>query len=120
MKTLTKTFGLSLILSLTLMTGSFTNAKADCFTKDCSAPKTDTLSSSEKLEDGFNFDFSDPFFFSNEIVIHVYNEQDELVFNKSYTKEEAKSDQELKAILKNSDFLLSIDDKHFYYTSKGK
>lgn len=121
MKTLTKTSVFSLIFSLTLMFASYAPAKADCFSNACPAPLTsDTLSAKENSEDEFDFDFADPLLFSDQVVVHIYNEQDELLFNQSYSKEEARRDPKLKALLKSCDFLLSIDDKHFYYIkSKG-
>lgn len=117
MKTLTKTFGLSLIFGSLLMLGTAEIAQADCLTGDCATKSivTDTTEASASTDE-FDFDFESPFFFNDKIVINVYNQEDELIYSKTFSKEEADNDNELQAILKQSEFLLSIDHQYYYST----
>lgn len=119
MKTLTKTFGLSLIFASLMLVSNPTDAQAECLGNDCgkNALKADTTEADALAEnDEFDFDFESPFFFSDKIVIHIYNQQDELIYSKAFSKEEADDDAELKAILKQSEFMLSIDNQYYYHT----
>lgn len=119
MKTLTKTFALTAFLA-TFALLSPSDAQADCRKGECAkkALVTDTTEADIAAADidEFDFDFDNPFFFSDRFVVNVYNQEDELVYSKSFTKEEAKNDRQLQAILKQSEFLLSIDHQYYYAT----
>lgn len=120
MKTINKTFGLSLIFASFMLFGFFYDAQADCATKDCISkkPVDTTLSSSLSSGGEFDYDFSEPFFFTDEIGIHIYGEGDKLLYTGTFTKEEIKSSAELKGWLKKSEFLLSVDDQHYYFSKE--
>ncbi|WP_152425047.1 hypothetical protein [Nafulsella turpanensis] len=119
MKTLRNTLGLGLIFSALLLFGGVPSAQAgalDHIDADTSSHKAKVT---EPVNDGeFDFDFSSPFMFNDRIVINIYNHSDELLFSGSYTKEEMQQSEELKAWLKKSEFLLSIDNQHYYYSKK--
>lgn len=121
MKTLNKTFGLSLIFSTFMLIGFTPDAQADCATKDCTTSKkrVDTTITSSLTNGGeFDYDFSEPFFFTDKIGIHIYGQEDNLLYSGTFTKEEIKSNAELKGWLKKSEFLLSIDNQHYYFSRK--
>ena len=120
MKTLNKTL-LSLTFLTFILTGFTQNAQADCMTRDCetSEKRTDpTTSSSASDESEFDFDFSEPFFFNDKVIISIYGEEDKLLYSGSFTKEEMQKSTELKSWLKKSDFLLSIDNQQYYLVKK--
>lgn len=119
MKTLTKTFALTLLFTTSMLLG-ISDAQADCLSDDCKkkglvADSTEAEVASADIDE-FDFDFEDPFFFSDRFVVNIYNQQDELIYSKAFTKEEAKNDTQLQAILKQSEFLLSIDQEYYYST----
>lgn len=117
MKTLTKTLALSMIFSATMLLSNLPDAQAKSFSlNSADSIKSDSLESihePDALEE-FDFNFDDPFFFNDRIVVNIYNQDDELVYTKSFTKEESQQDNELKAILKKSEFLLSIGNQYYY------
>lgn len=121
MKMLNKTFGLSLIFSTFMLIGFTPNAQADCATKDCttSIKGLDTTITSSITSGGdFDYDFSEPFFFTDKIGIHIYGQGDDLLYSGIFTKEEIKSNTELRSWLKKSEFLLSIDNQHYYFSGE--
>ena len=117
MKTLSNTFRFGLILSSFLLMGAFSTTQASSL--DHNNSDTSSLKTTEPVNDGeFDFDFSSPFIFNDRVVINIYNDSDELLYTDSFTKEEMEQSQELKAWLKKSEFLLSIDNQHYYYSRK--
>lgn len=123
MKTHNKSFVLSLIFSSLLFIGFAPDAQADCTTKNCIMEKElaasgDTTVADPAGDDEFDFDFSEPFFFSDKVTINVYGEADVLLYSGTFTKEEMQASTELKNWLKKSEFLLSIDNQHYYYAKK--
>lgn len=122
MKTLTKTFGLSLIFSAFMLMGNVENAQADCLKGDCTTKTVKADSTEAELVDNdtdeFDFDFESPFFFNDKISINIYNQHDELVYSKAFNKEEADNDKELQEMLKKSEFMLSIHNEHYYHTKE--
>lgn len=123
MKTLKTPFVLSIFFSTFMLTGFAPEAQATCLTKDCTTTEkveiaSDTAISPAESEDEFDFDFSDPFFFSDKVIINVYGREDALLYSGSFTKEEMQTNEELKGWLKKSEFLLSIDNQHYYFTKK--
>jgi hypothetical protein len=100
------------------------DAQAEATTKNCAAKNeittapTDITASLSEGEDDFDFDFSDPSFFSDKVVINIYGEADKLLYSGSFTKEEMQNNEELKSWLKISEFLLSIDNQHYYFSKK--
>lgn len=123
MKTLHTPFVLSILFSILMLTGFAPNAQADCLTKDCAlaekaALNSDTATSVPEGDEEFDLDFSDPFFFSDKVIINVYGKEDALLYSGSFTKEEMQTNEELKGWLKKSEFLLSIDNQHYYFSKK--
>lgn len=122
MKTLTKTFGLSLIFATLMLLSITEKAQADCLKGDCATKAlvsdTTEAETASSNTDEFDFDFEDPFFFNDKITFNIYNQEDELIYSKTFSKEEADSDIELKAILKKSEYLLSIHNQHYYYAKE--
>ncbi len=124
MKTLNKTFGLSIIFSAFMLFGFTPNANANdssdknaALEEKAANPNDTTAENETENEDEFDFDFSDPFFFSDKVTIKVYGEADKLLYSGSFTKEEMHNDEELKGWLKKSEFLLSIDNQHYYFSN---
>lgn len=121
MKTLTKTLALSLIFSATMFFSNLQHAEAKNTTENrIDTSKVDYLNGTNEPDalGEFDFDFDDPFFFNDKIVVNIYDQHDELIFTKSFTKEESQQDAELKAILKKSEYLLSIGNQYYYSTQK--
>ncbi len=123
MKTLTKTFGISfLFVAFMLVSNPFTvqalslgdNSLSKASLADTTAAETNGPAGNEEFD--YDFDVEDPFFFSEKVVVNVFNQQEELIFSKAFSKEEVKSDKELKAILKKSAFLLSVNNEYYYYS----
>lgn len=124
MKTLNKIF-FSLTFLAFFLIGFTPNAEAKKITNggETSAKVVDTTATATSLissggEDEFDFDFSDPFFFDDKVQISIYSETDELLYSGTFTKEEVQKSAELKSWLKKSEFLLSINNEHYYYLSK--
>jgi hypothetical protein len=123
MKTLNRT-SFSIIFSALMLICFTPDAQADAATKKCAARNkiseapTDTTASLSEEEDEFDFDFSEPFFFSDKVVITIYGEADKLLYSGSFTKEEMQNNEELKSWLKRSEFLLSVDNQHYYFSKK--
>lgn len=121
MKTLNKTF-FSFLLTALMLPVFFSAAEADCITKDCASMNglsTSTESVTASSGGGeFDFDFSEPFFFVEEMVVYVYGASDELLYRGSFTKEEMEDNQELNSWLKKSEFLLSAGNQHYYQLNK--
>lgn len=117
MKTLTKTLALSMIFSATILLSNLPDAKANShsfISADSSKSNSLDKTSDPDALGEFDFNFDDPFFFNDKIVVSIYDQHDELIYTKSFTKEESQQDQELKAILKKSEFLLSIGNQYYY------
>lgn len=117
MKTLTKTLALSLIFSATMLLSNLPDAQAKNFTLNrADSSKSATINETNDADalGEFDFDFDDPFFFNDKIVVTIYDQHDELIYTKSFNKEESQQDTELKAMLKKSEFLLSIGNQYYY------
>lgn len=120
MKTLTKTFALSLIFSATMLLSNLQYAQAATFTENrTDSSKVKNINGTDETDvlGEFDFNFDDPFLFDDKIVVNIYDQHDELIFTRSFTKEEYQQDTELKAILKKSEYLLNINNQ-YYYSSK--
>lgn len=121
MKTLTKTLGLSLIFSAIMVLSNLHAAQAKSFTEnraDSSKVKNINGTNDADVTGEFDFDFDDPFFFNDKIVVNIYDQHDELIYTKSFTKEETQNDESLKAILKKSEFLLSIGNQYYFSSNQ--
>lgn len=117
MKILTKTLALSLAFSAVILLSNLQYAQAGNFTENRSdTSKVENINGMHEPDDigEFDFDFDDPFFFSDKIVVNIYDQHDELIFTKSFTREESRQDPELKAILKKSEYLLSIGNQYYF------
>lgn len=115
-----KTFALSLIFSAFMLISNSPIARANNYhTEHSDSSKVANLNEDPSTSQGgeFDFDFDDPFFFNDKVVVNIYDQDDELIYSNSFTKEEYKNNSELKAMLKKSEFLLSIDNQ-YYYSSK--
>jgi hypothetical protein len=121
MKSLTQTFGLSLIFSAVMLFSNLQPLQAKTLMETCSdSSKVEKMDGAHDPDTAgeFDFDFEDPFFFNEKIVVTVYNQHDELIFNETFTKEESRNDEELRNILKKSEFLLSIGNQYYYYSKQ--
>lgn len=118
MKTFSKTFALSLIFSAFMLISNSPIARANnVHTERSDSSKVANTKEAPSNLHGGEFDFDDPFFFNDKVVVNIYDQDDELIYSNSFTKEEYKNNSELKAMLKKSEFLLSIDNQ-YYYSSK--
>lgn len=121
MKILTKTLTLSLIFSAVMLLSNVQPVQAGSFAENRNDTSTVDHKNGGHEPDAigeFDFDFDDPFFFSDRIVVNIYDQHDELIYTKSFTKEESRQDAELKAILKKSEYLLNIGNQYYYAAKK--
>lgn len=122
MKTLNKIF-FSLTFSAFFLLGFTPNALANKATTggEISSNLVDTTEISTIAPGGdeeFDFDFTDPFFFDDKVEITVYSATDELLYSGTFTKEQMQESTELKNWLNKSEFLLSINNQHYYLSKE--
>lgn len=67
------------------------------------------------LEEVFDIDMNEPFWFQEKVYIHIYDLKETPLIDGAFSRKDLKENKALKDLLRKSSRFLSIGSHHYYY-----